>query len=77
MKLVNGPGFPQQLTEWVTPLKSKEIIIISHIDDALTESCWPIKKGCSPHGLLYLLSSKDNKKQIDNNMMEIFVSAKL
>ena len=27
--------------------------------------------------LFYLLSCKDNKKQIDNDLLEIFVSAKL
>ena len=29
------------------------------------------------NGLFYLLSCKDNKKQIDNDLLEIFVSAKL
>jgi len=46
--MVNGPGFPQQFTELLTPLKSKEIIIVSHIYDALTASGWPIKKRCYP-----------------------------
>ena len=76
MKLVNGPGFPQQLTEWETPLKSKEIIINSHIYDALTASGWPIRKWWYPeNGLFYFLSFEDKEKQIDNYLMEIFVSA--
>ena len=78
MKQVNGLSFPKQLTGWVTPLKSKGIIIISRIYDALIASGWPIKKRYYPERtFLYILSFEDKEKQIDNDLLEIFVSAKL
>ena len=48
MKLVNGPSLPQQLTDGVTPSKSKEIIIISHIYDYLTTIGLANKKAMLP-----------------------------
>ena len=52
-------------------------MIISHIYDALTASGWPIKKRCYPERLFYFLSFEDKEKQIDNDLLEIFVTAKL
>jgi hypothetical protein len=53
-------------------------MIISHIYDALTASGWPIKKAMLPRtGFFIFLSFEDKEKQIDNDLLEIFVSAKL
>ena len=52
-------------------------MIISHIYDALTVSGWPKKSDATQNGLIYVLSFEDKEKQIDNNLLEIFVSAKL
>ena len=66
------------MTECVTPLKRKEIIIISHIYDVRIASGWPRKKRCYlERALLIFLSFEDKEKQIDNDLLEIFVSAKL
>ena len=51
-------------------------MIISHIYDALTALGWPIKKRCYPERDFFL-SFEDKEKQIDNDLLEIFVSAKL
>ena len=78
MKLVNGSGFPRQLTEWAHPLKSKEITIISYIYHALTASGMTNKKVMLPRmGFFIFKSFEDKEKQIDNDLLEIFVSAKL
>ena len=50
MKLINGSGFSNQYTELLSPLKSKEIIIISHVYDALTASVWPKKSDATQNG---------------------------
>ena len=66
------------MTEWVTPLKNKEILIISNIYDALTASGWVNKKAILPRtGFFIFLSFEDNEKQLDNDLKEKFVSAKL
>ena len=67
MKLVNRPGFPQQLIEWITPLKNKEILIFSHIYGALTVSGWPKKAMLPKTGFFIFLSFEDKEKQIEND----------
>ena len=53
-------------------------MIISNIYDALTASGWVNKKAILPRtGFFIFLSFEDKEKQIDNDLLEIFVSAKL
>ena len=52
-------------------------MIISDIYDALTTWDRPYKKLCLQNGLFYILSFEDKEKLIDQDLLEIFVSAKL
>jgi len=65
------------LTESVTPFKYKKLIIISNIHEALTASGWSKKTDATQNALFYFLSFEDKEKQIDNDLLEIFVSAKM
>ena len=52
-------------------------MIISDIYDALTTWDRPYKKWCLQNGLFCILSFEDKEKLIDQDLLEIFVSAKL
>ena len=52
-------------------------MIISDIYDALTTWDRPYKKWCLQNGLFYILSFEYKEKLIDQDLLEIFVSAKL
>lgn len=73
---LNGTGYPNQLKEDEIPIESK-MMTISDIYDALTAQDRPYKKALSVERALSILSEEAKSHNVDNDLLEIFISQEI
>ena len=73
---LNGSGYPLKLTDNEIPLESK-MMTISDIFDALTAWDRPYKKAMPEERALNILGFEAQDNHLDQDLLEIFLKAKL
>jgi HD-GYP domain-containing protein (c-di-GMP phosphodiesterase class II) len=73
---LDGTGYPKQLKGDAIPVPAR-MMAISDIYDALTASDRPYKKAMPPEKALDILASDVKRGQLDGELLEIFVGARV
>jgi HD-GYP domain-containing protein (c-di-GMP phosphodiesterase class II) len=73
---LNGSGYPNRLNGKEIPIQTR-MMTISDIYDALTASDRPYKRAVPSEHALEILQSEVEKGQVDSDLFEIFVDAKI